>query len=258
MKHATATIPCPGCRRLIPASRAADRDFRVCVCCKLDAIEQRHAAAQTAAARAHAAYEKDFEWQRQFADAFGLIILKVLKLVQAADLKEDREHNTDFFVLRTAEDRRIACRLRRETWLPYDGEITIRESRPKGVTTELAKILSGWGDFFLYGFALATAIAIWTFLDLAILRLWWANESARLGHAPGTSKLNDDGTTFRILPLWPLPAGTIVARQGPPIMEPIPPVERHNCEACGLIGRAYHFHDNRWLCGHCHNHGLCH
>jgi hypothetical protein len=37
------TFPCPGCGRPLPASRRRDRDFTVCVCCKLDAIEQRRA-----------------------------------------------------------------------------------------------------------------------------------------------------------------------------------------------------------------------
>jgi hypothetical protein len=31
------TVPCPGCGRALPAARRTDRDFTVCVCCKLDA-----------------------------------------------------------------------------------------------------------------------------------------------------------------------------------------------------------------------------
>jgi hypothetical protein len=38
----TPTIPCPGCGRQLPAARRGDRDFTVCVCCKLAAIERRH------------------------------------------------------------------------------------------------------------------------------------------------------------------------------------------------------------------------
>jgi hypothetical protein len=34
------TFPCPGCRRALPISRQQDRDFTVCVCCKLDRIGQ--------------------------------------------------------------------------------------------------------------------------------------------------------------------------------------------------------------------------
>jgi hypothetical protein len=34
------TFPCPGCGRPLPAARRRDRDFTVCVCCKLDAIER--------------------------------------------------------------------------------------------------------------------------------------------------------------------------------------------------------------------------
>jgi hypothetical protein len=39
---AAATIPCPRCGRRLPAIRATDPDFTMCVCCKLDRIEQRH------------------------------------------------------------------------------------------------------------------------------------------------------------------------------------------------------------------------
>ena len=34
------TFPCPGCGRALPAVRRTDRDFTVCVCCKLDRIER--------------------------------------------------------------------------------------------------------------------------------------------------------------------------------------------------------------------------
>jgi 5-methylcytosine-specific restriction endonuclease McrA len=37
------TFPCPGCGRALPAVRRTDRDFTVCVCCKLDAISKRRA-----------------------------------------------------------------------------------------------------------------------------------------------------------------------------------------------------------------------
>jgi hypothetical protein len=35
------TFPCPGCGRSLPAVRRTDRDFTVCVGCKLDAISKR-------------------------------------------------------------------------------------------------------------------------------------------------------------------------------------------------------------------------
>jgi hypothetical protein len=37
----TTQRPCPGCGRLLPAVRFTDRDFTVCVCCKVAAIERR-------------------------------------------------------------------------------------------------------------------------------------------------------------------------------------------------------------------------
>jgi hypothetical protein len=36
------TFPCPRCRRALPISRSRDKDFTMCVCCKLDLIEARH------------------------------------------------------------------------------------------------------------------------------------------------------------------------------------------------------------------------
>jgi hypothetical protein len=42
------TFPCPGCGRALPVVRQTDRDFTVCVCCKLDAIERRDHGERTA------------------------------------------------------------------------------------------------------------------------------------------------------------------------------------------------------------------
>jgi hypothetical protein len=66
---------------------------------------------------------------------------------------EDARHNSDLMVLDIANTR-IACRIRKAKYAAdYSKDITIRAQLPYGGATELDKILSGWGDYFFYGFA---------------------------------------------------------------------------------------------------------
>lgn len=141
-------------------------------------------------------------------------------LIGEAPAEEDMHHNTDLVVLRLAAVR-IACRVRRREYFDrYSEEFTIRSGRPNGAKTELAKILEGWGDYFLYGFAdeSDTAVLAWTLCDLKVFRLWFHQQMFKnRGHVPGLAKDNkDDSSTFRVFEWRNLPPEFIIASHRPP------------------------------------------
>ena len=99
--------------------------------------------------------ERDFDWQRGLIPEVKRILANYL--IAEAPPAEDMQRNTDLIVLRL-DTVRVACRLRRHEYLArYGDQFTIRTSRPSGAQTELAKMLSGWGDYLFYGFASADA-----------------------------------------------------------------------------------------------------
>ena len=156
---------------------------------------------------------RDFDWQR------GLIpeVKRVLAnyLIGEAPAEEDMERNTDLIVIRL-DPVRVACRLRRFEYASrYPDQFTIREGRPSGAQTELAKVLSGWGDYIFYGFANrdASALAGWMLGSLTAFRLWHARETWA-GRRPGLQKPNQDGSsTFRAYNIGDLPGDFLVARK---------------------------------------------
>jgi hypothetical protein len=154
---------------------------------------------------------KDFEYGRQYLDHLKAIVGR--HLVAEAPANEDMTHNTDLIVLRL-DAVRIACRVRRESYLSrYGDQFTIRSTRPNG-TTELAKIIEGWGDYVLYGFGAENGprLVRWTLGDLKVFRLWFARETARTGKPPGIAKPNPDGSShFRAFRYADLPAEFIIA-----------------------------------------------
>ena len=110
-------------------------------------------------------------WQEQkrWSDAYLPEIKQVLGLylIGEAPREEDEERNTDLIVLRL-DAVRIACRVRKHEYaLRYPDEFTIRAGLPSGMKTELTKIVEGWGNYFLYGFATAdeSALCAWTLAD---------------------------------------------------------------------------------------------
>jgi len=142
-------------------------------------------------------------WQddKRWSDRFLPEIKRILgeHLIGEAATEEDQERNTDLIVLRM-EPLRIACRVRRHEYLErYGDEFTIRENRPSGQKTELAKIIEGWGDYLFYGIASPgdQHLAKWTLIDLKVFRLWFARHIARhAGEMPGKQLANGDGSSL--------------------------------------------------------------
>lgn len=108
---------------------------------------------------------------------------------------------------------RIACRIRRVQYLSYAEEFTIRCGRPSGVQTELQKVLSGWGDYILYGFSddQEDRLATWFVGDLKVFRLWFNQEMYRQRGMPGKLYANHDGSSsFSVFKISELPPGFVV------------------------------------------------
>ena len=97
----------------------------------------------------------DWELDKKWSDKANVLIKRIIgeHLIQVAEPEDDEKYNTDMIVLRAC---RVACRMRkRKLWDDEFGnrlEFTIRNKRPSGVDTELAKILKGYGDYMFYGF----------------------------------------------------------------------------------------------------------
>jgi len=168
-------------------------------------------------------WQKDKKWSDRFLDEIKRILGHYL--IGEPPQEEDAERNTDLVVLKM-EAVRIGCRVRRY-WTKggkptsfldkYADEFTIRSGRPTGIKTELTKIIEGWGDYFLYGFAdeEETQLAAWILGDLKAFRLWHSQQICRnSGVVPGVKQNNVDGSScFRAYKIQDLPPEFIVGRQ---------------------------------------------
>jgi len=129
-------------------------------------------------------------------------------------IEEDQLHNTDLITL-YMRPLRFACRIRRHVYLPnYAHQFTMRSSRFSGNKTELQKVLEGWGDYLVYGFADQTEQHIFALMigDLSVFRHWYYAETCKhRGIAPGVEKWNYDfSSTFRVFDTFSLPRNFLV------------------------------------------------
>jgi hypothetical protein len=140
--------------------------------------------------------KKDFDWQMRFLPTIKNIVGPLL--LEPASPELDMSEATDMLVLR-ARDMRIGCRLRRVGYAEkYPWDFTIRSRRETtGATTELEKIVNGWGDWLFYGHEFRpTSIAVlrWFVIDLSS----WRSHLMRRTVSWGTDISNNgDGTFFR-------------------------------------------------------------
>ena len=139
-------------------------------------------------------------------------------MIEASE-EDDQCKATDFIVLKM-EAVRIACRIRRhQYWIQpsYRNQFTMRSKRPTGTETELAKVLSGWGHYFFYGFADQSGSALqgYTIMDLNPFRLWFHRATIKSqGQCPGCEMHNHDASsTFRVFNWSDIPQSAIVAQK---------------------------------------------
>lgn len=170
------------------------------------------------------AFDKDFDWQRRFIPVITPIL--GAHLIKEAPAVEDKTRNTDFMVLELGAVR-VACRIRRWEQLAefpkYGDEFTIRASRPSGQDTELAKVVSGWGNYIFYGFAdePGGGLAAWLLGDLNVFRLWHSRALATK-RRPWVERSNRDGSSkFHVYAITDLPDAFVVERKRPPQSTPV-------------------------------------
>lgn len=153
-------------------------------------------------------YATDRRWADKFIPRLKYIIADFI--IRPAPDAEDIQHNTDLIVFR-CDPLRIACRVRRYSYLlRYPDEFTIRGGRPNGTETEIGKLISGYGDYFVYAFANEeeTDLIAWRVIDLRAFRLWYSRQLVQnKGVVPGTRQQNGDASSwfyaFRVTDLPP-------------------------------------------------------
>lgn len=156
-------------------------------------------------------WKRDKGWSDQFLTEIKSILGR--HLISEPPIEEDQERNTDLMVLRL-DAVRIGCRIRREKWMQYSGEFTIREGRPSGVKTELEKIVRGWGNYLFYGFGSDDGHLLrWKLADLNEFRVTVQRHMhANQGQLPGMKQRNGDGSSwFRAYQWADFPDEMIVA-----------------------------------------------
>jgi len=140
--------------------------------------------------------QADVATRKEWTDALLPRVKQIVAnyLIAEAPFEQDARQATDLIVL-TLNAVRIAVRLRHFKYLSQYGEqFTIRATIPSGRETELGKIISGWGDYFFYGFEdphNPFGLSAWLFGDLRIFRLWH-NRQLAMGLKPWIEKQNGD------------------------------------------------------------------
>jgi hypothetical protein len=149
-------------------------------------------------------WQSDKGWSDRFIPEIKRHCADVI--LNEAPLEEDQKHNTDLIVLKGGETR-IACRIRRHKYISYKDDFTVRFARPNGTPTEFDKVISGWGDYFFYGFSdeEEKSLAHWWIMDLRVFRNWlvWYLLSSG-GNLPGVSRDNFDGSSSFLAIPWKL------------------------------------------------------
>ena len=169
------------------------------------------------------AWKKDKRWSDKFLPEMKSICGTYL--IGEASLDEDAERNTDLVVLKL-DAVRIACRVRKFSYSQKNGyrnQITIRSGRPSGTKTELTKMIEGWGDYMLYGFASEdeSGLHAWVLCDLKPLRLFIFRHMASRRNAPPhhypwqRQKNHDRSSDFVAIDIDDLPAEVVVAISHP-------------------------------------------
>lgn len=163
-------------------------------------------------------------WSDQYLPDIKSILGRALKVdsnfVVEATPEEDMRHNTDMIVLADC-GARISCRVRQcKQWSikNYKNEFTMRCSTPAGGRTEIEKVLNGWGDYFLYGFAAESGPQLFAYFvgDLAIFRMWHSAYLGSCGMPPGLpERPNVDGSRFRTYRIDELPKEFVIERLSP-------------------------------------------
>lgn len=166
-------------------------------------------------------FRDDKKWSDQFLPHIKRILGEVL--ICEPPIEEDQERNTDLITLKMSSVR-VGCRVRKAQYFErYSDQFTIRAGRPSGAKTELTKIIEGWGDFFMYGFASQenASLQAWGIGDLKVFRIWFMRAIVkRKGLPPGLIKNNNDNSSNFLAFKWhELPGEFLVSQHNLPLKE---------------------------------------
>lgn len=168
------------------------------------------------------AYQDQRIWSDTFIPQIKRIVGPQLMSVTPAEI--DCKQAADLWVF-TARDMRIAARVRRNEYLKWKYQFTIRAKLDSGFETELSKIVNGWGDWMFYAFAdeEARQFACWWLIDLHAFRAALIREAMNGAKIIAENRSNSDGTHFKAFDLRSFP-------EAPPILvsasENLPRLER--------------------------------
>jgi hypothetical protein len=114
-------------------------------------------------------YQSDRKWSDTFLDEIRTILGP--KLLVPTDDLTDMTRAADLIVIQTKQ-LAIGVRMRRERWLDYADEFTIRLARKSGAKTEFEKIREGMCDWLFYGFGPEEGYHLtqWTLINLDVFR----------------------------------------------------------------------------------------
>jgi hypothetical protein len=151
-------------------------------------------------------YRDDRPWSDSWIPLLRALIGPYL--LGASTFEEDTQHAADLVVL-SAKDMKIACRVRRQGYAErFPNEFTIRSRRANGCTTELEKIMDGWGDWLFYGHDNGRSrIDPWWLLDLSVFRAAFFRGDTILARAEVP---NGDGTFFTSYPIRLFPPALVI------------------------------------------------
>lgn len=138
----------------------------------------------------------DYDNQRAWSDKFIPEIQQIVGplLLTPAPFELDTKQATDLIVL-NARDMRIAARVRKPGYAKYGAEFTVRSKSQNGGTTELEKMVNGFGDWMFYGHSNdnETGFSLWAVVNL---NHWRAALIRDKGAIKMTPKTNYDGSKF--------------------------------------------------------------
>jgi len=149
------------------------------------------------------AVQRDMDWQRRYYREIEAILRSLAHVMvdfRIGTDDEDMKRATDF-VLEVDANATVAGRMRRLVSstgrVLRERDLTLRLSRPSGVSTEEEKILSGWARWYLYIWTDSDGrITEWIFVDLDELRRNWP----ALLRQSTTMPNRDGSSTFRCIP----------------------------------------------------------
>ena len=176
------------------------------------------------------AVQRDMDWQRRYYRQIEAILRSLAHSMvdfRIATDDEDMLRATDF-VIQVEANATVAGRMRRLVsstgQILYKRDLTLRLTRPSGISTEEQKILAGWARWYLYIWTdREEQIAEWIFVDLKEMRKKW---STLLRFS--IIKPNHDGSsTFRCIPVAALDQeACLIHWYQPQINLPFPTVDK--------------------------------